>query len=90
MELWVAHHPGDINQDGVVNISDATAFGKEFRGEYLTACGIEMNGERRPVLIDLNGDGKVNIRDATAFGQIWRGEGGARAWQGSTLPPKPE
>ncbi len=79
LNLWLAHHPGDINQDGVVNIRDATAFGEEF------------GGERREALIDLNGDGVVDIRDATKFGQIWRGEGdNTRAWQGSTLPPKPE
>lgn len=76
--IWIAHHPGDTNQDGIVNVRDATAFGNEFRGE------------QRRGLIDLNGDGVVNIRDATTFGQIWRGEGGNRPWQGSTLPPKPE
>ncbi len=79
IRIWLAHHPDDIDQNGGVDIRDATAFGEEF------------GGERRQALIDLNGDGVVDIRDATTFGQIWRGEGdNTQAWQGSTLPPKPE
>lgn len=79
LTVWVAHHPGDINQDGVVNIRDATAFGEEF------------GGRASPRLVDLNGDGVVDVRDATAFGDIWRGAGDAtKAWEGHELPPKPK
>ncbi len=77
--VFLAHHPGDINQDGVVDVHDATDFGEQFR-----------NGGS-PLLVDLNGDGAVDVRDATTFGQIWRGEGdNSRAWQSSTLQPKPQ
>ena len=77
--IWVAHHPNDINRDGVVNIADATAFGEAFRG-----------GED-PFLLDLNGDGRVDVRDATEFGHNWLGTVGVPvAWKGHQLPPKPE
>ena len=76
--MWVAHHPDNVNQDGVTNIMDATAFGNEF------------NGPKRHVLIDINCDGLVNISDATAFGNQWRGDGGAtQAWANTSLPAKP-
>lgn len=78
LEMWVAQHPDDINQDGTVNIADATAFGNEY------------NGQGRHVLVDLNCDGAVNVSDATAFGSQWYGTGDAtQAWQGHTLPAKP-
>ena len=77
--IWLAHHPGDINQDGGVDIRDATSFGDLFR-----------NGGS-PVLVDLNGDGMVDVRDASTFGRIWRGEAPAtQSWEGSMLPEKPE
>ena len=74
----VANHPGDINQDGFVNVRDATAFGVEFKGRA------------DATLVDLNGDGTVDDRDSTAFGVLWRGDGGSRSWRGSQLPTKPE
>ena len=78
MTIWVAHQPLDINQDGVSNIRDATAFGVEFRGDARTA------------LIDLNGDGNVDVRDATAFGFNWVGNAPAtRNWSNTALPAKP-
>ena len=77
--VFLAHHPGDINQDGVVDVHDATAFGEQFR-----------NGGS-PLLIDLNGDGAVDVRDATTFGDLWHGGGGAlQPWNGSSLPNKPQ
>ena len=77
--IWVAHHPDDINGDGVVNIADTTAFGEAFR-----------EGED-PFLLDLNGDGQVDVRDATEFGDNWHGTDGVPvAWEGHQLPPKPE
>ena len=79
LTVWVAHHPGDINQDGVVNIRDATAFGEEF------------GGQASLLLVDLNGDGVADVRDASTFGEIWRGAGDAtKVWEGHELPPKPE
>ena len=76
--MWVAHHPDNINQDGVVNILDATAF------------GVEFSGSMRKVLVDLNCDGFVDVRDATTFGHEWNGTGDAtQAWQGHILPAKP-
>ncbi len=76
--LWVAHHPDDVNQDGSVDVRDATAFGVEFAGRADVS------------LIDLNGDGTVDVGDSTAFGDIWRGDGASRTWRGSQLPTKPE
>ena len=77
LTVWVAHHPGDLNQDGNVNISDATALGEGFRTQGSTA------------LLDLNRDGVVNVRDATAFGGIWFGTESTRSWNGSRLPDRP-
>ena len=78
IEMWLAHHPGDMNQDGDVNVRDATAFGEMFRG----------GGSTR--LLDLNGDGQVDARDATTFGDIWRGTGDQpRPWRGSRLTDRP-
>ena len=74
IELQFAHLPGDVNQDGAVNIRDATAFGEEFRGQ------------RRLELIDLNRSGTVTIADATEFGRLWYGTDDAgRAWNGARL-----
>ncbi len=58
--IRLAHLPGDIDGNGVVDIRDATAFGNEFR----------RGGLRR--LIDLNKDGSVDVQDATEFGSIFR------------------
>ena len=74
VSVRVAHLPCDIDQNGVVNIRDATAFGDEFRGT------------RRPELIDLNRSSTVNISDATTFGTLWRGEA-SRPWNGARLSP---
>ena len=76
--MWVAHLPDDINQDGVVNVKDATRFGVVFRGD------------RSPHLIELNGDGDVDIRDATKFGSQWNGIRASRVWMGARLPARPE
>ena len=64
-QVWLAHHPGDINQDGIVDVRDATVFGELFRG----------GGS--PLLVDLNVDGAVDVRDATRFGDLWNGRGDA-------------
>ena len=77
-ELWFAHLPGDVNQDGQVNIRDATAFGELF------------NNEGPPELLDLNGDGAIDTRDATTFGEIWHGTDTTQPWNGHRLPVKPE
>ena len=77
--MWVAHQPDDINQDGVVNVKDATRFGVVFQGD------------RFPQLIELNGDGRIDVRDATEFGFQWHGTVRAsRAWAGARLPARPE
>ena len=73
--LSVAHLPDDINQDGRVDIRDATAFGVEWR-----------DGQSA-ILLDLNGDGVVDLRDATAFGASWRGDDSGRESNGTVLEP---
>ena len=74
IQFGVAHLPGDIDQTGVVDVRDATEFGREFRNR------------RAPALVDLNGDGGVDVRDATEFGRLWNGDGGlAQAWAGAAL-----
>ena len=78
MNVWLAHHPNDINQDGTVDVRDATAFGDLFG-----------NGGS-PLLVDLNGDGTVDTRDATTFGDLWHGTDTTQAWSGHRLPDKPE
>ena len=73
-----AHLPGDVNQGGMVNIRDATAFGEEFRGA------------QRPEFIDLDRSGAVTISDADEFGRIWLGTGRSlRPWRGVSLPSSP-
>lgn len=49
---------GDVNSDGVINISDATTVQK-----YLAQL-IDFNNEQQ-VIADTNGDGIINISDAT-------------------------
>ena len=78
MDVWLAHHPADVNQDGTVDVRDATAFGELF------------NSEGPPELTDLNGDGVVDVRDATTFGEIWRGTDTTQPWNGHRLPDRPE
>ncbi len=73
LTVFMAHTPLDVNGDGRTNISDATAFGGEFRGG------------KDPNLIDVNCDGTVDIRDATAFGTTWN----AGAANSGPLPAKP-
>ncbi len=51
---------GDSNEDGVVNIKDATMIQKHLASiESLTEMGV--------ILAEVNGDGSVNIKDATAI-----------------------
>jgi hypothetical protein len=77
--VWIAHHPCNINQDDVVNVRDATAFGTEFFGS------------RREGLIDLNADGSIDPRDATTFGTNWNGTGPGvtQLWASHPLPNRP-
>ena len=72
----MCHLPLDVNQDGVVNIQDITAWGAEF------------NGARRAALVDTNGDGNGNVQDATAVGDNWFGRAPAatKPWNGEALP----
>ena len=79
MDMWLAHHPGNINQDQTTDVSDATAFGTEW------------SGARRAALLDLDGDGQVGIGDATSFGNIWNGVApdATQAWANTELPTKP-
>jgi len=79
-ELCLGHLPADINADGEVNMSDATAFGLLFNADP---------GHPDRDRIDLNADGQANLNDATLFGQLWQGTSGHDAWQGVSLPPKP-
>ena len=73
--ITLCHLPLDVNQDGVVNIQDITAWGAEF------------NGARRATLVDTNGDGSVNVQDATAVGNTWFGRPPAtKPWNGEALP----
>ena len=78
-DVWIAHHPNDIDQSGGVDVRDATAFGREFRDRIA------------PPLIDLNGDGLVDVRDATVFGNQWRGDASAlQVWANHALPTRPD
>ncbi len=78
--LDIGHLPGDINEDGEVNMNDATAFGSLFR------AGPDAPQRDR---IDLNNDGQANLNDATLLGQLWRGTSGHQQWQNASLPPRP-
>lgn len=75
--LWIAHVPGDVNQDGEVDVRDATAWGHEFqdRGD--------------PRLVDTNCDGTVNVRDATEFGRSFESWQTCTLPAGPECPPKP-
>ena len=73
ISLMVAHHPLDIDQNGVVNVTDATFFGRLFR----------LNPP--PALLDLDGSGTLDIRDATTFGMQWHGDAEQAGWSGSRL-----
>ena len=79
LTLWLANQPGDINQDGMTDMADATAFGEEWYGA------------RRLERLDLNGDGVVDIRDATTFGRIWSGilPDATQPWANTSLPERP-
>ena len=78
VSIRFAHLPCDVNQDGVVNIRDATAFGEAFRGDP------------PPSRIDLDRSGTISIEDATRFGTLWNGTGEAtRAWKGARLSALP-
>ena len=78
VSIRFAHLPCDVNQDGVVNIRDATAFGEEFRGDMPLSR------------IDLDRSGTISIKDATRFGALWNGTGQAsRPWKGARLPALP-
>ena len=74
--ITVCHLPLDVNQDGVVNISD------------ITAWGIEYNDARRAALVNTNGDETGDIRDASSVGNNWRGDApdATKPWQGESLP----
>ena len=61
IDVWLAHHPGDINQDGVVNISDATAFDELFNNG--------TSGE----LLDLNVDAAASRRVSRRQSKATRG-----------------
>jgi hypothetical protein len=52
---------GDINDDGIVNIKDATQIGLYWMQTVSPA----------PANVDINGDGIVNIKDATIVGINW-------------------
>ena len=49
---------GDVNGDGVVKVSDATAIQKH-------SVGLEFIADKYLVLADVNSDGKTNVLDAT-------------------------
>jgi hypothetical protein len=73
--ITLCHLPLDVNQDGVVNIADITAWANEF------------NGARRAALVDTNGDGNTNVGDATDVGNNWFGRVSAtKPWNGESLP----
>ncbi len=80
-ELWLGHLPGDVNADGQVTMSDATAFGQLF--------GTEAGNPDRD-RIDLNNDGQANLVDATVLGQLWNGTSGHQAWREEALPARPQ
>jgi len=75
IDFDIAHLPSDVNQDGTVNIKDATAFATVF-------------AQKQKEFADINGDNEVNIKDATSFGQTFRGEGGSLQWNTAHLPER--
>lgn len=52
--------PGDVNGDGIVDISDATAIGRH-------VAGLETLGARQLEAADINADGEVNVADVTSL-----------------------
>ena len=52
------YESGDVNHDGMVNISDVTA---------LIDLILSGNADGCPICADVNGDGMVNISDVTAL-----------------------
>lgn len=60
----VAFTPGDVNDDGKINVADITAVLQIMAG---TATGY------RSEAADLNGDSKINVADITAILQIMAG-----------------
>jgi len=71
--------PADINQDGMVGLSDASAFVSEF------------NGAMRPCLVDSNHDDAVGLADVSDWANNFSGNAGLGIPQanGTFLPPKP-
>ena len=59
-ELIVSYETGDVNRDGVVNITDATEI-QRYLAEIVTFDGDQI------ALADVDGDGDVSISDATAL-----------------------
>ena len=57
---WTERHPGDYNNDGIVNIQDVTPIAMLFNQEAETAPD-----PGRLDLVDGNRDGRVNIQDVT-------------------------
>jgi hypothetical protein len=60
--------PGDANQDGALDISDAVAFLRYFFGTATLSlpCEDEITEEGNMALLDVNGDAVVNIADAVS------------------------
>ena len=57
--------PGDITQDGRLNISDAVGILLHlFRGRGTLPCGIDVAATGNVTLLDGSGDGAVNVTDA--------------------------
>lgn len=56
--------PGDVNGDGKLSVSDATAIQK-----HVANMGVEIDKENA----DMNGDGKVSISDATYLQKVLAG-----------------
>ena len=59
-----AHLPGDINNDGKVNMKDLTRL-----HQYINGWSVTVNESA----IDVNGDGKVNMKDLTRLHQYING-----------------
>ena len=71
--------PGDVDEDGQVNITDlslvASSFGTDTSQPSMTAPTTTSTGYANAFYADLDGDGHVDIRDliivATSFGQTY-------------------
>jgi len=90
--FWVAHLPADVNQNGNVSIADPTAYGQVYQ-EYV------LSGNKNFLaLLDMNRDGVIDDLDygieplLGSFKKHLSGIGPevSRAWNGLSLPPKPE